>query len=257
MKATLLVVLLCCVLACLATAVSMDASIFEDLMFENEFENEVDDELEGELEDSSMGEAVEGASDADEVSSAVIPFAYPGPWRQCDPKWGKDRMAARTICQSGCLMTSIATSLQAHGVQFRNKGSSKLIDPTPGTFNKWLKEHRGYTSSSALIHSAVNGVCASATPLQCNARYAADGSRYRKNLSQATFQKFIKQYRTMVANVHGGRHWVLAIGYDSSNPDRIYVRDSAGTNGKAYYSLKKDIVAWRIYDISGPDTPKK
>jgi hypothetical protein len=185
-------------------------------------------------------------------SSMVSPIDFPEPWRQCDNRWRNDKMAKRTICQSGCLITSVAMALKAHGLQFHLKGHSKLIDPTPGTFNQWLRENKGYTSSSAFIHNSISKMCAA--PFKCTARLADGGMRRTNDLTVDAVKKLLKQYKTVTANVHKGRHWVLLASWSEKYPTRFYVRDSAGSTGSDYYDMK-DISGWRIYDIVGPNTP--
>lgn len=193
---------------------------------------------------------------SEDLSTAVIPMNFTTNWKQCDPRWGKDMMEDRTVCQAACLVTSVTTALYRHGIRFRFKGSKTLHDPNPGTMNHWLRENGGYTPGSNLIHSAVAGVCASGAPQTCSAKFAADGMHKTNDLSMATLKKYLRSYRTMAANVHNGGHWVLAFATDTKYPDRVYVKDSAGSTGRSWYSMKNDIVGWRIYDIRGPHTPK-
>jgi len=42
--------------------------------------------------------------------------------------------------------------------------------------------------------------------------------------------------------------------WDAKDADRVYVRDS-GSATRDYYSLKDDIVGWRLYNIAGPRSP--
>ena len=51
----------------------------------------------------------------------------------------------------------------------------------------------------------------------------------------------------VIANVMKGGHFVLVTGYDSADVDIVYVNDP-GFNTTAY-SISKDVVGWRIFDM--------
>ena len=55
-------------------------------------------------------------------------------YKQCDSRWANDKLgSSTTICKSGCLMSSVA--------MFMNNGY------TPGTLNKYMNEHGGYSGN--------------------------------------------------------------------------------------------------------------
>jgi|SaaInlStandDraft_6_1057023.scaffolds.fasta_scaffold57087_1 hypothetical protein len=76
-------------------------------------------------------------------SSPKIPKIYPL-YKQCDPKWGKDVIVHETICEVGCLMSSISMSLAGNGITINGSRAN------PGSLNKWLQEHNGYDNSDDL-----------------------------------------------------------------------------------------------------------
>lgn len=65
---------------------------------------------------------------------ATISRNYPL-YKQCDPKWGNQQIgtSSKTICQVGCLMSSVAMALSGVGHNYN-----------PSTLNSWLKGHGGY-----------------------------------------------------------------------------------------------------------------
>jgi len=72
-------------------------------------------------------------------------------FKQCDPKWGSDQMGTddATICQVGCLMSSISSAIAGTDIPINGKGSN------PGVLNAWLRANGGYTSGSDLEESVV------------------------------------------------------------------------------------------------------
>ena len=56
----------------------------------------------------------------------------------------------------------------------------------------------------------------------------------------------------VIANVEGGRHFVLVVGYDSDRAqggdlDTLYVNDPG--NDRQLYSYTHDVVGWRLYEM--------
>ncbi len=64
--------------------------------------------------------------------------SYPT-FKQCDDRWGSNVMGSNgdTVCQVGCLMSSISAALNGHGIQVDG------ADANPGSLNKWLRAHDG------------------------------------------------------------------------------------------------------------------
>ena len=101
--------------------------------------------------------------------------------------------------------------------------------------------------SSALNEAAVAGV----SP---RVKWPSDGMRKNDNISYAELTAILTAPipRVMVANVNHGGHFVLAVGVDAVSNDTVWVRDSYFN--RATYSLKEDVVGWRIFDIAPPAT---
>ena len=70
---------------------------------------------------------------------AVIGSSYPL-YKQCDSRWGSDKLgtSGQTICQAGCLMSSVAMVIADCG---RSIGGAQA---TPKTLNTFLRNNGGY-----------------------------------------------------------------------------------------------------------------
>jgi hypothetical protein len=79
----------------------------------------------------------------------IIPFVYPL-FDQCNSTYGGDIMEPpSTICEVGCLMSSVAMALNGRMI------SLPTAEADPGSLNKWLRNNGGYTNSSALEETVV------------------------------------------------------------------------------------------------------
>jgi len=164
-------------------------------------------------------------------SSPVIPFAYPL-YKQCNTSWGSDVMQTDTICDVGCLMSSVSMALAGHGVTV----DGALSDPH--TLNAWLRTHGGYVGDNNLEESVVPGV----NP----ARVKWIGFYYNNtSLPPATLKQMLDQQLIVIANVDNGGHFVLVTGYDESGM-RWYVNDPGFD--RAFYTYDQ-IVGYRLFDI--------
>ena len=160
-------------------------------------------------------------------------------YKQCDPRWGSNVMGGDgdTICQVGCLMSSISSAIAGTGIQISNSTS------TPATLNTFLRNNNGYaTGTSDLRESQV--------PLVSPGRitWPSDGMHTSNDISFATIMEYIdrKVPRIVIANVMQGEHFVLIVGYRSDN-DTLIVNDS-GFNRNSY-SYSNDVVGWRLFDM--------
>ena len=64
---------------------------------------------------------------------------------QCDDAWGRNLLGfspTRTICYSGCLISSLAMALNQCNVQLEVRGET--VATNPGTLNAWLQLNNGY-----------------------------------------------------------------------------------------------------------------
>eukprot|EP00042_Codosiga_hollandica_P033425 m.222825 g.222825 ORF g.222825 m.222825 type:complete len:360 (+) comp54184_c0_seq1:109-1188(+) len=166
-----------------------------------------------------------------------IPMEYPL-YKQCDPRWGNDMIETQTICQVGCLMSSISMSLGGYNITISGQTSN------PGTLNTWLRNNHGYTSGNDLIESVVPGI----NPAHIS--WPSDGMHPTNDLPLDTIRGYLLTGRVVIANVMHGEHFVLCIGFSYSDPDTIYVNDPGFST--LSYSYSQDVVGWRLFDESSP-----
>lgn len=160
-------------------------------------------------------------------------------YKQCDARWGSNVMGANneTICDVGCLMSSISSALAGTGIRI----NTTVV--TPATMNVFLQTHNGYVDgSSALSESVVPEI----NPLRI--QWPSDGMHTTNNIPFSTIKDYIdrKTPRIVIANVMHGQHFVLVVGYRSDN-DTLIVNDSGFDRNS--YSYSNDVVGWRIFDM--------
>mmetsp|Transcript_10832 Transcript_10832/g.12267 ORF Transcript_10832/g.12267 Transcript_10832/m.12267 type:complete len:204 (-) Transcript_10832:32-643(-) len=112
-------------------------------------------------------------------------------FKQCDSSWGSNTMGSKTICQVGCLMSSMSMALN---------GLGKTIDgaaANPQTLNAWLKTHGGYSDNLF-----VWGACTSSFSLKYLGKFTSPTN-------------YIDDSHIVILNVHNGGHWVLATSFAS------------------------------------------
>ena len=73
----------------------------------------------------------------------IIPYWFPL-FKQCDTNWGNDIMVTKTICEVGCLMSSISMALNGRNI------SISEIKSNPGVLNTWLKHNSGYDNDNGI-----------------------------------------------------------------------------------------------------------
>ena len=68
-------------------------------------------------------------------------------YKQCDPKWKSITMGSSTstICQKGCLISSVAMALNSIGKNY-----------TPQTLNTWLTANKGYVDGNTFVWGSIN-----------------------------------------------------------------------------------------------------
>lgn len=115
-------------------------------------------------------------------------------YKQCDSKWAREQLGTsptETICSAGCLMSSASMALYAVGnTQFN-----------PSTLNKWLTSNGGYASGDLFIWASVN-------------RF---GVNFLGKVTRDKIKDYISSGYIVIPNVHNGRHWVLATGFEGDN----------------------------------------
>lgn len=137
-------------------------------------------------------------------------------WKQCGMSWSNTRMgnSGKTICNIGCLVTSVSMLIAKSGVQ------TNIPNFNPGTFVEFLNSNGGFVSGG-------NFVWAGATKAAPSFKY--QGSVYVLGMTK---QQKLEKLRSLisqqgvyvVAEVKGntGQHWVAV---DSINGDVINMMD--------------------------------
>ena len=125
-------------------------------------------------------------------------FVEPNTWdrsrilyKQWDQRWGSQPIKYKTICNYGCLMTSVAMALNARG---------KTVDGStvdPGSLNSWLKRNGGYVDDN----------------FQWDAVRRLGLSYVQHSNNHNEIQRFACDTNfEVVLNVQGGSHYVLVTG---------------------------------------------
>jgi hypothetical protein len=203
---------------------------------------------------------------------AVQPQVYPL-YKQCNSSWGNNTMVSLTICDVGCLMSSVSMALAGKQIPIPRPDGS-FVASDPATFNTWLQNNKGYVGDNNLEEAAVPALNPS------RVSWPADGMHTTNDLPVSTIVDYLNKGRVVIANVDKGGHFVLVVGYDQganttvSSPRRsgirasitrpstlpvsksvyppnddvfFYIHDPGFSRGT--YSYTTDIVGWRIFDM--------
>ncbi|KAA0156399.1 hypothetical protein FNF29_01191 [Cafeteria roenbergensis] len=163
----------------------------------------------------------------------VVPYVMPL-FKQCDSRWGSDKIDTDTICQVGCLMSSTTMALAGHHINVDGKS------PNPGILNSWLRDNHGYIGND-LVESAVANVDPS------RVSWPADAMHTKNDVPLHKIQEMLRAGRPVIANVMQGHHFVLVVGWNATNPDALAINDP-GFNRETY-SYTRDVVGWRLFDM--------
>lgn len=131
------------------------------------------------------------------LATGVLGIDFPL-YKQCDSKWGQEQLgtSSKTICSSGCTVSSAAMMLYALG--------NTQLDPS--TLNKWLIENKGFDRGNNFVWGSISKF----------------GVSFYGFISNSQIKEFLDQGKFLILNVRSGGHWVLATGYSG---DTIYVND--------------------------------
>jgi len=182
---------------------------------------------------SSINSGSSSSNTGTTTETPTVPFKYPL-YKQCNSEWGNDNMEGSTICQVGCLMSSVSMALNGHGFEISGQPAN------PGTLNAWLRNNQGYTSGSGLIESTI---------AELDPQHIAylgkevPGSALSVSEVKALLQT---QYTIVIANVNDGGHFVLGIGYDAGSTN-LFVNDPGFA--KTFYPFSQ-VVGWRIFQMN-------
>ena len=154
---------------------------------------------------------------------------------QCGESWSDDYMDTKTICEVGCLMSSVSEGLAGYNISIDGAPSN------PGTLNAWLRDNNGYDGSNDLFEAVVQEINPE------HIVWPSDGMHKTKDLSYETVGEYVDSGRVVISNVLNGTHFVLTVG-QGTDGDTLIVRDSGFD--RTEYSYSRDVVGFRIYDIS-------
>ena len=149
--------------------------------------------------------------------------------------WGDDIMVTKTICQVGCLMSSVSMALNGTGIPINTTTPSD-----PGTLNAWLRANGGYDNSNDLIETKVPEISPD------RIAWPDDGMHKANDLSIAEVRDFLDEGRIVILNVMNGEHFVLCVGVDADS-SLYLVNDSGFTRGNYSYG---EVVGYRIFDMN-------
>ena len=176
---------------------------------------------------------------------AHVPKIYPL-FKQADYRWGKDVIHTKTIAAVGCLMSSTAMALHGHGIRIAHGVPRPLrgLPITPGSFNSWCQGHGGLVGDD-LEENAVPALDPE------HIAWSEAGGMHRTNdLSVADVAARLAQGQPVIANVMGGRHFVLVVGTDKiagSRNTTLFVHDPG------FYRIAydmQDVVGWRLFNMT-------
>ncbi|KNC54980.1 uncharacterized protein AMSG_10226 [Thecamonas trahens ATCC 50062] len=164
------------------------------------------------------------------VARHVIPHDHWPMFKQCDPRWGNERLgdagSPNTICQAGCAMTSTTMALAHFNTTVDKHGVN------PGTVNSWLVKHGGFADKDLIIWSAVSGLGTMKV------------DTILQSPSASVVHGYINKGHPVIMHVRDNTHFVLGIGYDSENPNMIVVNDPAFTTTEYNLSGVTEVVVY-------------
>ncbi len=148
-------------------------------------------------------------------------------------------MVTDTICQVGCLMSSVSMALLGNGILVGGQQSN------PGVLNQWLRTNGGYDGGNDLEEDVLPNINRTAV------FWPADGMHKANDLAYVEIESYLVRGRVVVANVMQGHHFVLVTGWNYKDGDSILVNDPGFDN--TTYSYSRDVVGWRIFDLFGKE----
>ena len=140
-------------------------------------------------------------------------------FKQCDDRWRNDMIKTKTVCQVGCLMSSVSMALNGLGEKIEGAESN------PGTLNAWLKTHGGYQDNLFVWGSITK----------------AHSLKYLGKFKSAT--DYVSDKYIVILNVHNGGHWVLATSYSGG----VYQVNDPGYKTTSYSTA--EVTQAAVYEI--------
>lgn len=163
---------------------------------------------------------------------------YPS-YKQCDDRWASVTMGSNgdTICQVGCLMSSISMSLAGNAITI----PPNRVDSTPLTVDRWLQANSGFVPGS----SSLNEI----TMVNINPGHIVWNASSDHRSNDISFGEIVNKLNepqppVLIANVMQGQHFVLIVGYRADG-DTLVVNDPGFDRNT--YSHSQDVVGYRIF----------
>ncbi len=154
----------------------------------------------------------------------------PPDYKQCDSRWSQEILGfgPATICQAGCLMSSVTAMMAGDGVLLNNEY------PTPEITNNWLKANGGFHEGDNFLWHSIEPLGYQLLGFLINAGEIIDA---------------FEQGLHVILNVHEGHHYVLVTGISETG---FFVMDP-GYAVTEY--LFQDFGGAAVY-LRTPKTPK-
>ena len=92
-------------------------------------------------------------------------------------------MVTKTICEVGCLMTSVSEGLNGYNITIEGAAAD------PGTLNAWLRDNNGYDDSNDLYEAVVQEIDPE------HIVWPSDGMHKDKDISFETVGEYISSGR--------------------------------------------------------------
>ena len=147
------------------------------------------------------------------VVAAVQNVTYPL-FKQCDMAWNENFLGYagnRSVCLSGCLISSISMVLNECEVMLPLLGTNETVAANPGTINTWLKETGGYEDGYGFKWTSCDSL-----GLVWD-RFASKGEDIASSFDDG---------HTVILHVHNNNHFVLMTGYSKTSSGLLfYVND--------------------------------
>lgn len=159
-------------------------------------------------------------------------------FKQCGESWSGDTMGSNgdTICQVGCLMSSISMALNAHNVSIAGRAA------TPGTLNAWLRANGGYVPGSSALYDAVVDKIS-----PTRVRFTGIHKGHAFSLGQID-QTLNDPSKVVIANVMSGQHFVLVTGVDKER-NELFVNDPGFSRWS--YPYDGTVVGFNTFTMNG------
>lgn len=152
-------------------------------------------------------------------------------WKQCDSQWGSTKLGSKTICEIGCLATSVS-------IQIARSGTQIMVDNfNPGTFVSTISQHNGFDSKNNFNWSENSWVSIAPNFKLVQSNISLSGNRVSK--ANQIAEQIQKGYFPIVSVKNDG-HWVAI---DYVDGDNVYVFDPASGNTTGQL--------WPYYTVEG------